>query len=352
MFRESNRTDDDVAAIRAALASADPAGGELDATAAARLASIRHAVISPVPSTHEPRRAGRRTGKPQPAPGRWTERLGQRRRRALITVAAVPVLLAASAAGWAISSALTATQVTDGVGCYAAANLQADTTVVAASGQDPVSICARYWADGVVTGKRGQQVPPLVACVLPGGGAVGVFPGTTCAAMRLQPLPPGYRSAAQQFSAFTAELTAWFHGARCVPEPLAVTHVKAELAQHGLSGWRVVGYTPQPRAINGPCATFTAESRTQTIYVQPAAGQGVEAVTIPALNRPSSACTPGHTPESAQTVTRQLHAALVAAGYGQWKIVIVHPTSTAEPCYSAGYDPATRQVSLSSYGGV
>jgi hypothetical protein len=352
MFHERTRTDADVAAIRAVLASADPAGDELDAAAAARLAGIRQAITSHVPTAHDPRPAGRRAGKSQPAPGRWPERLRQRRRRAVVTVLAVPVLLAASAGGWEISRALTATQVTDGVGCYAAASLHADTTIVAATGQDPVSICARYWVDGVITGKRSHQVPSLVACELPGSGAVGVFPGTTCAALRLQPLPPGYRSAARQFSALTAGLAAWFHAARCVPEALAVAHVKAELAQHGFSGWRVVGYKPLPRAINGPCATFSAESRTHTIYVGPAPGQGVEAVTIPALNRPSSACTPGHTPQSARIVIRQLHAALLAAGYGQWTIVVVRPASTADPCYTAGYDPATHQITLSSYAGL
>jgi hypothetical protein len=269
MFRESIRTDADVAAIQAVLASADPAGDELDAAAAARLAGIRQAIIS-LPTAHGARPGGRLRQAGRSAPGRWPERLGQRRRRAVITLLAVPALLAASAAGWEISRAMTATQVTDGIGCYAAANLHADTTVVAASGQDPASICARYWADGVITGKRGHQVPSLVACELPGSGAVGVFPGTTCAALRLQPLPPGYRSAARQFSALTAGLVAWFHAARCVPEALAVAYVKAELEQHGFSGWRVIGYEPLPG--NGPCATFSAESRTHTIYVEPASG--------------------------------------------------------------------------------
>jgi hypothetical protein len=263
----------------------------------------------------------------------------------------IPVLLAATAAGWVIANVGTATRVTDGVGCYAAASLHASTTIAPATGQDPASVCARYWADGVITGKRSHHVPSLVACVLPDGGAVGVFPDTTCTALHLQPLPVGYRQAARQFSALSAGLAAWFRASRCVHEPVAVAHVKEALRQHGLRGWRVVGYKPMPRSISGPCATFTAESRTHTIHVVPASGQGVEAVTIPALNRPSSTCSPGRAPERATTVTRQLHAALRAAGYGQWKVVIISPATTAQPCYTAGYEPATHQVTLSSYAG-
>lgn len=314
MFRKmSTRTDTDIAAIRAVLASADPAGDELDAAAAARLAGIRQAITSHVPAAHGSESAGRRPVKSRPAPGRRLERLGQRRRRALAAAVAIPVLLAATAAGWEIANIRTATQVTDGVGCYAAASLRASTIIARATGQDPTSICARYWADGVITGKRSHHVPSLVACVLPNGGAVGVFPGTTCAALHLQPLPVGYRQAARQFSALSAGLGAWFRASRCVPEAAAVAHVREALRQHGLKGWRVVGYKPMPRSIDGPCATFTAESRTHTIQVEPVAGQGVEAVTIPALHRPSSTCGPGRAPERATTVTRQLRAALRAA---------------------------------------
>ena len=353
MFRNmTTRTDTDIAAIRADFfASADPAGGELDATAAARLAGIRQAITSHVPAAHGSEPSGRRPARSWRAPGRRLEHPGQRRRRAVVAAVGIPVLLAATAAGWEIVNVRTATQVTDGVACYAAASLHASTTVARASGQDPASVCARYWADGVITGKRSHNVPSLVACVLPDGGAVGVFPGTTCAALHLQPLPAGYRQAARQFSALSAGLAAWFRASRCVHETVAVAHVKEALRQHGLRGWRVVGYKPMQRSISGPCATFTAESRTHTIHVLPAFGQGVEAVTIPALNQPSSKCRPGRAPERATTVIRQLHAALRAAGYGQWKVVIVSPASTAQPCYTAGFDPAAHQVGLSSYGG-
>jgi hypothetical protein len=56
-------------------------------------------------------------------------------------------------------------------GCYAAPSLTADTTVVRRTG-NPVQVCASLWGD-IAPGK----VPPLVACVLPSGDAVGVFPG-------------------------------------------------------------------------------------------------------------------------------------------------------------------------------
>lgn len=94
-------------------------------------------------------------------------------------------------------------------------------------------------------------------------------------------------------------------------ERVAVAGVKQALRQHGFSGWRVVGYQPMPHSINGPCATFIAESRTHTVKVVPMGGPG----------------------------------------YGQWKVVIVNPASAAQPCYSPGYDPAKHEVTLSSYAG-
>lgn len=342
MFRKtSTRTHTDISAIRAVLADADPAGGELDATAAARLASMRHAITGhPAASPGSPR--ARRPGKFHPARGR---------RRAVVTSLAIPVLLAASAAGWEMAATQTASHVTNGIGCYAAASLHASATVVDATGQDPASICARYWSDGVVSGKPRNHVPALVACVLPNSDAVGVFPETSCSALGLQPLPHGYRQAARRFSALSAALRARFGASRCVYERVAVADVRQVLREHGFSGWRVVGYQPMPHSINGPCATFIAQSRTHTVTVVPRAGQGVESVSVPALNKPSSDCTPGHAPINAKTLTRQLQAALRAAGYRQWKVVIVNPASKAQPCYTTGYDPAKHELTLSSYAG-
>jgi hypothetical protein len=344
VFRKtSTSTHTDISAIRAALANADPAGGELDTTAAARLASMRHAITSQATASPGSLRAALRPRKFQP---------GRGRRRAVVISLAIPVLLAASAAGWEMAGTQTASHVTDGIGCYAAASLHASTTVVVATGQDPASVCARYWSDGVVSGKPGNHVPALVACVLPDGGAVGVFPDTSCSALGLQPIPRGYRQAARRFGALTAALRVRFGASRCVYEKVAVADVRQALRRHGFSGWRVVGYQPMPHSINGPCATFIAQTRTHTVTVVPRAGQGVESVSVPALNKPSSECTPGHAPENPRTVTRQIQAALRAAGYGQWKVVIVNPASTAQPCYSPGYDPARHEVTLSSYAGL
>jgi hypothetical protein len=57
------------------------------------------------------------------------------------------------------------------LGCYAGPSLKADTTVVRMTG-NPVQVCASLWGD-IAPGK----VPPLMACVLPSGDVVGVFPG-------------------------------------------------------------------------------------------------------------------------------------------------------------------------------
>src|SRR5918992_486378 len=38
----------------------------------------------------------------------------------------------------------------ESIGCYATADLGADTTIVSADGRDPVAVCAELWQDGAV----------------------------------------------------------------------------------------------------------------------------------------------------------------------------------------------------------
>jgi hypothetical protein len=335
MFRKA-RTGSDMADIRDRIASMDPAQGELDRDSIARLAGI-----------------GERMGAQAiagPAPGRrerawWPGRPALRRRRAMITFVAVPALLAASAAGWAIAHGRTASQVTDGIACYAAPRFPSSAAIVSATGQSPAMVCAQIWAEGAIPGRHGSHVPPLVSCVLPAGDAVGVFPDTSCAALRLQPLPGGYQRAAAAFSALVDHLDAQLSRSKCVSEPQATAYARQALRAYGFTGWRVTGYRPGPGT---RCAMFAADSERHTILVTSVPGQGVEAVQVPGL-RPRSRCTAGHPPESTRVVLRKFRAALRAAGYGQWKVVVGSPASRAQPCYGGvSYDPAHRTISLDS----
>jgi len=330
-------TGSEMADIRDRLAGTDPAQGEgeLDRDSIARLAGIGERIGAQAITA--------------PAPGRreraWWPGRPPRRRRAIITFVAVPALLAASAAGWAIAHGRTASQVTDGIACYAAPRFPSSAAVVSATGQSPATVCAQIWAEGAIPGSYGTRVPPLVACVLPAGDAVGVFPDTSCAALRLQPLPGGYQRAAGRFSALVNHLNAQLGRSKCVSEPQAAADARQALRAYGFTGWRVTGYRPDQQT---RCAIVAADSESHTIIVTSAPGQGVEAVQVPGL-QPRSRCTAGNPPENTRVVLREFRAALRAAGYGQWKVVVGNPDSRAQPCYgSVGYDPAHRTISLES----
>lgn len=106
----------------------------------------------------------------------------RRKRRAFIPalVAVSAVLLVAGGTSLVIHRA---EHTVRNIGCYAAPSRTADTTVVRRKG-DPAQVCASLWGN-IAPGK----VPRLVACVLPGVDAVGVFPGehTLCGKLGLRP---------------------------------------------------------------------------------------------------------------------------------------------------------------------
>lgn len=104
-------------------------------------------------------------------------RRARRRRRAAVVAAVVAVAAAAFA--------LVVTQrPADPVGlaCYAAATTDSDRVGLFRTGDNPVDPCRELWEQGEIdpTVTTPEQVPPLVACVLP-DGPVGVFPTGSCA---------------------------------------------------------------------------------------------------------------------------------------------------------------------------
>jgi hypothetical protein len=194
-------------------------------------------------------RMERETVRPGRAPG-W-------RRRKLALVLAPAAALAVAAGGYAII-AHSAQDVVDGIGCYAEASTESDTTVVVADGRDPVKVCAELWEEGVVA-EGVHAAPPLVACVPPEGRAIGVFPGeqSTCEELGMSPLPGGYRKAAKRFSAMREDMVRRTQP-RAPDDCLGVEEARAiareVLDAHGFTGWAIeVG--PAPSGDDMVCVT-------------------------------------------------------------------------------------------------
>ena len=192
----------------------------------------------------------------------WTTR----RRVTVLALVSAPVLLLAI--GGAYLATHQAEGTVGGVGCYAGPSLDADTTVVKAGG-DPLQICAALWADGTV-GPRGggisPAVPSLVACVLPEGSAVGVFPGGEglCARLGLEPLPNGYPAAASRFAAMRDDLASRFGHRGCVTADEGAALAGEVLAQHGFDDWRVV--VDQPVGGEG-CRTLAFDTLEKVVHL-------------------------------------------------------------------------------------
>ena len=183
-------------------------------------------------------------------------------------VAAVAVVVASALSVGFTVHALSAdvTQPT-GVGCYASADLGADTAVVSADGRSPVAVCEELWQRGDV---GSWPVPALAACVLP-SGAVGVFPGgrATCATLDLAPLDEAaYLAGAGDFIALRTALVDRFLASGCLDRPGATRVVEDELSAQGLGSWRIV--TPTGFTTDRPCASLALEPAARTVLLVPA----------------------------------------------------------------------------------
>ncbi|MBT2209630.1 hypothetical protein [Actinomadura sp. NEAU-AAG7] len=160
-------------------------------------------------------------------------------------------------------------------GCYARADLQADTTAIGTGTLDPVGECAGLWREGVVR-EGTRTAPPLVACGM--DKAVGVFPGDSgvCRKLGLRPWRPlagAERTRAQALARLRKELVAGF-SARCVSERRSIALAEGRLAANGLPGWRVVtAEFGRVHGRDGRCASFgdiDPETRTITLTGVPA----------------------------------------------------------------------------------
>jgi len=211
-------------------------------------------------------RMERETAGPGRAPGR--------RRRWLALVLAPAAALAVAAGAYAIIHS--AQDVVDGIGCYAEASTESDTTVVVADGRHPVKVCAELWEGGVVA-EGVHEAPPLVACVLPEGRAVGVFPGEqgTCEELGMSPLPGGYRKAAERFSAMREDMVRRTQP-RAPDDCLGVEEARAiareVLDAHGFTEWAIEVDPWAPSGEDRVCVTVAFDPPDRAVILIRASG--------------------------------------------------------------------------------
>jgi hypothetical protein len=330
---------DAVSDIRALLGE-DGTAAELGPSAAARLAQIRRDITAASPAA-----SGRRAW--------WPHRHPRQARKVVITCVAVPAVLAAAAAGWAVATAPPASRVTLTVVCYSLPHPpERGVSESAAGGTDsglsPVALCARQWRAGMVVPGVHRVPAGLVACANPGLGEVAVFPGTTCAAVHLPPLPAGYQRAARRFDSLTAALTAGLTGsrriARCPSAAQALSFTRQTARAHGFSRWRIiVGQSATGQA----CWQAQADPAVHAIQIVPQPGgyppavARAERIIRTTLSVPAHACQSGSPPQDATAVTHRLRAALRRAGLGAWTITLTRRATRQQPCYEQARYPAT-----------
>lgn len=197
---------------------------------------------------------------------------------------------------------------TSGVGCYASANLHADVDVTAATGGEPTALCAQDWTSGPLHARlaAGAPVPSLTACVLPQGGAVGVFPETTCQALGLEPLPPDYTARAKQFAALRDDLRDRFAAQTCLPVTEGVQIVREALARHGFARWTVTSGQDGPGT---PCAAFSPDSEHHNITVVGQVSPAFVATIEEALTKVNGTCHAGTSPADTATASNAVSRA-------------------------------------------
>jgi hypothetical protein len=154
-------------------------------------------------------------------------------------------------------------ELSDRVGCYDAASLDANTTgVVVASGSTPADACATVWRTGEVVPNE-ESAPRLVSCVGQGDMLAWVFPlphpqgcdalglpalldrdGRPIAARAADPVPPGQAERKATAEALGAAIDERLPGMSdltgCLPLAKVEPIVRDELRRRGMTGWEVV----------------------------------------------------------------------------------------------------------------
>ena len=174
------------------------------------------------------------------------------------------VLVGAGAAAWALTRGETKDLT---IGCYASADLQANTLVIPAGAASPVVACRQLWRKGAFGLER---TPPLQACVLP-SGAVGVFPSPSeqiCRRLGLAEPSPGRKRGAAAGISLKKALVDRFLAARCVSQSDAIQIVRSEFRQRHLLDWQVPAADSFSTA--RPCATLAFDEEQHLVLLVPA----------------------------------------------------------------------------------
>jgi hypothetical protein len=205
-------------------------------------------------------------------------RVGAGRRRPTRRVALVACALLATGATAAGATVLLSSKdvaVPDGVGCYDAPSLDANTTIIGPK-PDPVAACAALWRKGDIDGTPHATAPALVACTA-ADKPVYVVPGApqTCERLNLKALPDDYADAARQTARIQAALRSFDPGATvdvaCTSPATAAHRARALLVRAN------VGAAAVTITRDGPCAArYEIHQATVTITTQSTADAAID----------------------------------------------------------------------------
>ncbi len=196
----------------------------------------------------------------------------RKRRRRLSHVLVPAVLLALAATGFTTYVLTREPTQLESVGCYTRADLEANVSVVAADGRDPVAICAE-----VLRTTIGPTAGGLEACVLE-GGAVGVFPGgpRTCSRLGLAEVPDSYSVESKRFARLREAILARLDASGpCVGEAKARSIVRRELDAQGYRDWEIEvgpGVGGEGFSEERPCASVAFDGEKKVVVLVPDVG--------------------------------------------------------------------------------
>jgi hypothetical protein len=206
------------------------------------------------------------------------QRTGRRRRfsgrrRGLTVVVSMAAVVGAAGAGYAALSGTS--ELSAGIDCHAGATLDGSGTIAQIDGRPATQVCAQLWANGAVEDGAHSAPGTLHACVNPdASGAIHVFASSrpdVCASVGLQDNPTaGTDPGAQAYAKFATRLSAWLNATTCPSLSEVRSHVQADLASAGLTGWVISSHATYDA--QHPCASVALSSTARVVTIIPTAG--------------------------------------------------------------------------------
>jgi hypothetical protein len=306
----------------------------------ARMAALKEGLFAAIDTERPVRSPGReRVGAAAPL-----ARPPRRRRRArTAALILIPAAIIGGAVAYAVNGPRSADQVADEVTCYAAPRLdaaaagfpsRADVTLAQA--------CEDAWTSGSITAPVPGPAPTTwVACTGRSGG-VDVFPGDDpglCRDLGLPALPASYGEAVARYRAMEGDLFRTFADGTCLREGDAADAARDLLDAHGYGAWviRREGFTE-----GAPCATGNPDPVNGVLTligrIRPELDQAVQE------SLDHNSCGP------ATGLVGRVQAAIDAAGFPGWRVVLGHELTAHWPCI-AGFDahPQSKTIELAGH---